>query len=163
MAKFWLAELEKYNEEPFQRKPDETGRSMGQLYAHLIGQAQNFHLINAQKCVESTDGALRGKKTFKGFLTFSRGLLKQSSKRTKAFEKEAPRPYENLMATRDKLIRLIKDMADMDERLEKSGSAYKVKHEELGFLDGREWYQLVELNFRFHIKFKEQVDQYLMK
>ena len=69
ITKFWLAELEKYNEGPFIKKPNDTSWSLGELYNHLYTSTL-FYLKNIENCIEKKEGKIGGGKNFAGTITF---------------------------------------------------------------------------------------------
>jgi hypothetical protein len=165
IAKFWLAELEKYNEEPFKKKPDEKSWSLGELYAHLY-QSTLYYLKNIDFCIEKKEGQTGGSKNFKGKLTYLQSGFLPVKYRLSINEKHPPEMPEDIMAMRDKLIKLMKLMyltAEKIEGLSKEDLKYKTKNPGFGFLNANEWYQLAEMHFRHHAKQKNRLETFISK
>lgn len=160
----WLKSLELYNEAPFIKKKSDTDWSMGQLYNHLISFALKHQIVNARHCIEQKNGALTGGKNFKGFMVyFTNGI---PFKLKPAYNNENPPTQpENKLEIKDKLIKLLKEMEDLDRDiagLSKDALKYKTKHPLFGCLNAKEWYQLVIIHFRHHLKQKEKIENTLI-
>lgn len=160
-AKFWMAELSKYNEGPFAKVPENQSRSIGQIYTSMMDHSFETILPAIEKCLANT-GAANGGKSFRGRLSFMRNNLSQSSTKTKFQEKNPSKQPENIMAVRDRIIKLMKEMSELYPRVENAPKSSKIKHDELGMLNAQEWYRLVELDFKYHLRFKQKIDQYFI-
>ena len=165
MTKFWLAELEKYNEEPFKKKPNDKSWSLGELYNHLYISTL-FYIKNIENCIDKKEGKIGGRKNLAGTITFLQNSFLPFKYKLSINEKHPPEIPENIMAIKDKLIKLMKLMysaAEKIDTLSKEDLKYKTKNPGFGFLNASEWYRLAEMHFRHHIKQKDRLESFISK
>ncbi len=160
VLKLWQEELPRYSPEQLQARPDERSWSMGQLYNHLIDSALNFHLKEVDKCLSSMENSTR-KKNFKGFVICNilNGFppVKITVPPSESYTPKQPESMEEL---REGLEKVAKAMEETLPRLsqEKTG---KTAHPAMAFLNAAEWYKLVEMHYRHHLRQKESLDRFL--
>ncbi len=73
-----------------------------------------------------------------------------------------PKQPENIAVVRDKMIRVLKQMDECSCKITKKTEQQKSEHPVLGFLTGKEWYELVIFHFEYHKKNKDKIDDLLM-
>ncbi len=165
MTKFWLAELEKYNEEPFKRKPNDTSWSLGELYNHLYVSTL-FYLKNIDNCIEKKESKVGGRKNIAGTITFFQNSFMPFKYKLGVNEKYPPEMPKDIMAIKDKLIKLMKLMyfaGEKIEKLSKEDLKHKTKNPGFGFLNASEWYRLAEIHFRHHMRQKNKLETFISK
>ncbi len=166
VGKFWLTEIEKYNEEPFLKKPSENDWSMGQLYNHLINHTIDIQLNAINGCLLQTNGSIKGGKSFKGLMTFMRGGFPSYKIKSPLNDSYPPKDPKNIMETRNNFIRLLKTMNEISAKLDKLSKEdlkYKVKNERYGMLNAVEWYEVIIMHFKHHLTQKRRIDRTLMR
>ncbi len=156
----WQEELPRYSPEQLQARPDERSWSMGQLYNHLIDSAINFHLKEVDRCLSSLENRT-GRKNLKGFVIYNilNGFppVKIAVPPSDSYTPKQPEGMEEL---RDGLEKVARAMEETLPRLrqEKTG---KTAHPALAFLNAAEWYKLVEMHYRHHLRQKEALELFL--
>jgi len=59
------------------------------------------------------------------------------------------------------LNQLLVDARSLGEEIATDTAAYKTNHVILGMLTATEWYQLMEMHFRHHLRQKEELEHFL--
>lgn len=76
----WEQSLDNFSEADFARQPAADAWSIGQVYQHLIGSAQRYHLKQMEVCMASDDNA-RASKTMPGRITYLLGGMPPAESR----------------------------------------------------------------------------------
>ncbi len=159
----WEEALKVYSMDDLRRRPEDGGWSLGQVYVHLIQATLDFQLKRAEACMTSPANQAKGK-NFKGILIYrilggfppARIKVPPSAEYTPA-EPESKEQLQNGLATvRQKVAELAKKLAE-------ANSQGKVAHPAIGFLNADEWFQLIEMHFRHHLRQKKRLDTLLQK
>ncbi len=160
---YWLHSLDNYNDEPFLDKPSEQEWSLGQLYNHLSLGTINYHLKHIHDCINQRNGTKKGKKKFKGKMLFLFGSMSNKKVKSPAHEKNPPEQPENVKEAKNNMIKLLKEMNEASALLTKADKNYKTEHRMFGFLNAFEWYKLIEMHFKHHLKQKKRLDKRLIR
>jgi hypothetical protein len=159
-AKYYLKELDFYGKNQFKYHPTEKDWSIGQVYDHLINGTYDYHLKKIENCLQKKGGAEGGKKKFKGKILF---LLKGFPNiRIKGVPATTyvPMQPKSPLKVKDELYRFIKVMQKTAKDIDAAGELiYKVPHPSLGMMSAEEWYKLIEMHFRHHLKQKARLDE----
>lgn len=162
VAKYLLKELDYYGETQFKRKTIESDWTIGQLYQHLIQGTYDYHMKAVRNCLEEKGGDVKGSKTILGFFVFlfhSYPLYK-----IKGVPNYVPAQIENTSKAKDMMFGYIKEMQKLATEIDKKGAhPYKIKHRKFGRLTAIEWYTLIEMHQKHHIKQKKRIDKVLRK
>ena len=164
-AKILLQDLEKYNDEPFVKRPDVDQWSMGELYNHLL-LAGNWQIAMVNKCIAKDGGRDGGSKTFAGLWVFQFGSILGKQKNVSIKKKYPPEIPKKVADVKDKLLKLIKDMNIMNSEvisLEKKQLKYTVKHPRFGELNAHDWYRFSQIHFKHHRSQKKRIEEFLIK
>ncbi len=159
-TKFWLRELEKYNEKPFQRKPSKEDWSMAELYEYLTTNILEVYSKNIFDCMEGR-AKQEGGKTFKGVLAFMFGSMMFIRKEDKKVTNEP----STLSEAKDKLLRCLKKMnegAVLISNDSKKAETMKTEHPVYGMLNAKDWYALAERDLKAHRGLKDKIEQSLV-
>jgi hypothetical protein len=157
----WEQALNDYSETDFLKKPAEDSWSIGQVYNHLIGATNRFHLPQVHACLQSSDNANQSKK-MPGRITYFLGSIPPTKVKVPPSPEYTPPQPESIASVRTKLAALRPKMAEMAENLSKNQSkSGKTAHPAFGYLNAEEWFQLVEIHFRHHLRQKARLDKFL--
>ncbi len=155
----WEKALEGYQAEHLKIKAEQGGWTLGQLYNHLIGSALNFHIKEMEKCLASEEGRNRTKNV-KGFMSFNilHGFppVKIS---VPPSEEYTPAEEENPGELANGLKQVRGGMEQMAVLLKEKKKSGKTAHPALGYLNACEWFRLVEMHYRHHLRQKETFDE----
>ncbi len=159
----WEAELPKYTIEDVLKKPNENAWSMGQVYNHLISATLNFHLKQVEVCLNTTQNE-NGKKNFKGFLAFNiiNGFppIKIAVPSSETYTPKQPASIDELT----KGLQRVKLSMEQTLPLIKAGNTKsKTAHPGFSFLNASEWYTIVGMHFRHHLRQKKMLDETVLK
>jgi DinB superfamily len=161
-AAFYESELPKYSEQDFSKKQTEEAWSIGQMYQHLIKGTMFFHIKFAENALESAENSHEGK-TFPGKLSFFIGgfpPVKIKVPASAEYTPPQPKSKETVAEDLQKLKIMLKDLA---EKIDASPSKGKTKHPAFGYLTAFEWYQMIDMHFKHHLRQKKRLDQFLGK
>jgi hypothetical protein len=160
LAKYYLKELDYYGKNQFKYKPSDGAWSLGQLYDHLINGTYAFHLKEIENCLAHKHGRDGGPKRFKGKLIFFlNGFPKMKIKGISA-SKYTPAQPESPVKMKDEVYRFIKVMQKVSKDIDQANNpTYKTLHPSFGMLTALEWYMVIEMHFRHHIKQKTKLDE----
>jgi hypothetical protein len=160
-AGVWLTSLSQYSEEQFAKKPNADSWSIGQVYNHLVAGTRLYQLQHIAQCLEGkqTTGTLE--KKLPGKLIFFWGSFPPMRVNVPPSETYTPKQPPNIEAMRTGLEKLIKIMQETEKKLPGASEISKTAHPAFGFLNAREWFQLIEMHFRHHLRQKKRLDHFL--
>ncbi|MFH1197498.1 MAG: DinB family protein [bacterium] len=157
----WQSELERYNEDQFIRKPADNSWSIGQVYVHLAGAAKYFQLKNVELCVTNKGEEIKGGKKIPGKISFLLGMFPPVKIKVPAspeYTPNQPAGKEEVTLMLNEVLALVKNAVPL---VEKSSPSHKTLHPALGSLNAREWYELIPMHFKHHLRQKSRLDKFL--
>jgi hypothetical protein len=160
IAALWESELEKYSDEQFAMKPSAESWSIGQVYEHLVMGALNYHIKQIEQCLINDENQ-REKKTFLGKLIFLLHAFPPVRIKVPPSPTYTPKQPENKERIKAGLRLLKKKLQDLSGEMEHAVHSGKTKHRALGYLDAKEWYRLIVMHFRHHMRQKKRIDLFL--
>lgn len=156
----WKTALPAYSEDAFQQKPHDEAWSIGQVYAHLTDATRFFHMRMILGCLQSSEGgevpASDGWSQMKAAGSFPPIRIKVPPS-----PQYTPRQPENVAVIAEKLNVLEADLLALGNTIAQTPQSGKQAHPRLGALDAQEWFQLIEMHFRHHLRQKANLDQWL--
>jgi hypothetical protein len=158
----WEQGLNAYSEAEFTRKPAEDAWSIGQVYMHLIGSAQNFHLKQVAQCIDDQSNA-NASKTMPGRITYLIGGFLPIKIKVPPSPAYTPPQAQGIAEVRAKLSALRPLLAAAAAGIEAYGNrpTGKTKHPAFGYLNAGEWFHLIAMHFRHHLRQKSRIDAFL--
>lgn len=162
IVEIWEKEFDKYDVTQLTQKENSESWSIGQLYKHLIDGTLNFHLQQVKKCINSDENKSK-KKNFKGFLTYN--ILKGFPPikiKVPASETYTPKQAQNIEELKNGFQKLKQEMRNTFENFEKDKKG-KIEHPGLSYLNASEWFRLIPMHFKHHLRQKENIDIFLGK
>lgn len=161
LAQTWLNEINRYSEEQFLRKPGNDEWSIGQVYVHLFQSAKFFHIKQIEQCVSRQGTAINGKKTKKGKVVFTLGMFLPIRVKVPPSPQYTPAQPKNKEEVSEKLNQIIIEMKNILQTVERSPLESKTAHPAFGYLNAREWYQIIAMHFYHHLRQKSRLDKFL--
>ena len=161
LANRWLRELDTYTEEQFLRKPSEHEWSIGQVYMHLFQSAKFFHLKQIEQCAAQQGTVTNGEKKMPGKISFMLGMFLPVRIKVPPSPQYTPPQPKNKEEATTKLNKIIIDVKNILPAVEHASLENKTAHPALGYLNAREWYQLISMHFHHHLRQKARLDKFL--
>jgi hypothetical protein len=162
-AALLLNSLKDYSEEQFSRKPDANSWSMGQMYNHLVSGTMRFPLQQIALCLDGKGSAENGGIKFPFKLFFLFGSMPPTRIKVPPSDTYTPKQPENIEAMRIGLEHLVKTMREIEPKIANSSSTHATAHPAFGYLTARQWFQLIEMHFRHHLRQKQRIEKLLLK
>ncbi|MFD0693031.1 DinB family protein [Paenibacillus sp. GCM10027628] len=160
----YLEELDTFSMEQLTYKTSEDDWSLGQMYLHLINSALYMQLRNVELCrtqstdtVNSTEG-----KTKAGEAVFSLGGFPPERIRVPASPQYTPGQPQSKEQIAEGLNTVLHRMNEIEPLLAEISPNHTVTHPRLGELNAREWFTLVEMHYRHHLRQKDRLKHALL-
>ncbi|MBB5178758.1 hypothetical protein HNQ44_000180 [Planomicrobium koreense] len=157
---FLKNELNNYSPEQLRHIQKDGVWSIGQMYDHIILVAHEY-LDNMEACAALNEEQPLGKTSF-GAQLFKDGGFPPVKIRLPD-EMNAP---PNNSDSKEKLVvrmeEIIQRLSQWESNVDTVNPNYKVKHGGFGWLNAREWYDLVEMHSRHHLRQKEELESYIL-
>lgn len=157
----WESELKNYSEEEFSRINNASQWTIGQLYQHLIIETRFLNLKNIKQSLSLQSENKSSKNIFGRLLFLVKTIppYKFKIRDTKSNTIQQPSSIEDV---RFHLKQLKTNIREMAVRLE-NGNGTRTLHPFLGHLNAYEWFELIEIHFRHHLRQKSKIDKALGK
>lgn len=156
----WESSLENYSEKQFSRNPDLSGGwSIGQVYEHLVNGTLRYHLKQIEQCLSNPLDE-KGEKTTPGKIVYFLGGFLPRKIKVPPSPQYTPKQPENKDKIKESLKVLNSSVINAAEEIGKKQSG-KIKHPALGYLDATEWFALINMHFRHHLRQKARLDKFI--
>ncbi|MFJ7828296.1 DinB family protein [Psychrobacillus sp. NPDC096623] len=153
------SDLYNYSLEQLRYNSDEGVWSIGQMYDHLIVVAHEY-LDNLEICAALNEEHPFGKTQF-GEQLYKNGGFPPIKIRLPDELNSPPNNSDSKGFLISRMELLIHRMSHMKSKVDYINPNNKVEHGGFGWLNGKEWYELVEMHFRHHLLQKKELDSYL--
>ncbi|PKL83834.1 MAG: hypothetical protein CVV24_02900 [Ignavibacteriae bacterium HGW-Ignavibacteriae-3] len=157
----WESSLDNYSDSDLLKKPAADSWSIGQLYSHLVYGTIRYHLKQIELCLSKDDNRDQ-KKTGAGAFCFLINGFPPVKIKVPPSKEYTPAQPENKQEIKNGFVKLKQILENYSPGIGKKESG-KVKHPALGFLSAAEWYQLIEMHFRHHLRQKKKLDQIIKR
>lgn len=154
------SDLYNYSLEQLSYVSEEGVWSVGQMYDHLIVVAHEY-LDNMETCATLNEEKTLGKTQF-GEQLFRNGGFPPIKIR---LPDEQNAPPNNSNSKEDLISRmdlLIQRVSCWESKVEYINQNSKVEHGGFGWLNAKNWYDLVGMHFRHHLRQKEELERYIL-
>ena len=151
--------LETLSPEALKRQPDPESWSMGQLFIHLLDDTMNFHLRLLEACL-SPEAPRQGTKNGVGEAVYQANAFSDIRVKGRRTAANVPQPSDKA-ELEGKMNLLQTAIAQASEKLATNPISGKIEHPALGFLDAKEWFQLIAIHFRHHLRQKARIEAFL--
>jgi len=155
----WINELDKFTLEQLLKMPDEKNWSLGQVYMHIIEEANwyNDQCKLALSDLENADKPLSddAKKLFEAGSFADKKIQGDPS----LFENvKQPVSVEQLS---EDLIKVKSSTNDLWNKIENSETNGRSEFPGLGYFNCHEWLQFSEMHMRHHLRQKTRIEEFL--
>jgi hypothetical protein len=131
--------------------------SLGQMYNHLILAALDY-LDKVEICAETDEEQTLGK-TEAGEYLYKRGGFPLIKIKLPDGPENSPSNSESKEDLMRGLDQVLQKMREWEEIIETINPNYKVKHDGFGWLNAQEWFDLMVMHFRHHLRQKSELEQ----
>lgn len=152
-------DLQKYSAWQLRYIPAPKIWSIGQMYDHLIAVAMEY-LDFVQICAESTEEQPLGK-TPAGDDVFRRGGFPPVKIKLEGAQAASPNNALSGEELDEGLAELMARMREWELKLEEAHPGGKVRHGGFGWLNAQEWYRLIGMHFRHHLRQQAELEERL--
>lgn len=96
-----------------------------------------------------------------GKITFALGSFLPARIKVPPSDAYTPKQPAGIQEMKAGLAHLLEAVRETGRALEGAAEAQLTRHPALGALNAREWFQLIEMHFRHHLRQKRRLDQFL--
>ncbi|WP_033543630.1 DinB family protein [Planococcus sp. CAU13] len=150
------SDLSRYSLEQLRYISEEGVWSIGQMYDHLLLVAHEY-LDSVELCETSAAEGELAKSKF-GEELFRNGGFPPVKIRLPDEMNEPPNNTDSQEKLISRMDALIERMARQESKVEEIAPNRKVQHGGFGWLNSKEWYELVGMHFRHHLRQKSELE-----
>ena len=152
----YRSDLSNYSLSQLRSISEEGVWSIGQMYDHLLLVAHEY-LDSVEQCETSAVNADLGKSKF-GEELFQNGGFPPVRIRLPDEMNAPPNNSDSKEQLLSRIDELIERMAYLEVKVDGVDPDRKVKHGGFGWLNAKEWYELVGMHFRHHLMQKRELE-----
>lgn len=161
LINYFIQELDRYDQQVFQHKNDESTWSLAQMYQHVY-TASTFFIYNVNNCLHQKKGSSEGDKTAVGKQLYeNNGFPEQKLKLPKAWDNGKGPEIKSQALIKQQWLDLLSQITELVEAITKDQGDYKTKHVIFGMLTAIEWYQQIEMHMRHHLRQKKELEGFV--
>jgi DinB superfamily len=154
----WEAELAKYTDAQLQANKGVDTWTIGQVYQHLIQATLDFHLGQVSVCCSNKTNTEQ-RLNIKGILAFKLlGFFPPIRIKVPASESYTPKQPTSKREIEEGMLAVKTAMQDCISLFAQNKGG-KTQHPAFGFLSAENWYQLVGMHWKHHLRQKNRLDQ----
>jgi hypothetical protein len=152
--------LQNYSLEQLRYISAEGVWSIGQMYDHLILVAHEY-LDNVDVCEAAVEEQKSGKTEF-GENLYKIGGFPPIKIKLPVELNDPPNNSDSIEKLMSRLDEVMQRLRQSESKVDNINPNYKVKHGGFGWLNAREWFDLVFMHFRHHLGQKSELEQKLI-
>ncbi|MFA6439004.1 MAG: DinB family protein [Bacteriovoracaceae bacterium] len=161
IASLWIEDINRYTDEQFLRKPDDRQWSIGQVYEHLIQSAMSFHLEQIRLCTDKRGVEMQGGKKPPGRIIYFFGNIPPMRIQVPPSPTYTPKQPSGKNEIADRLRGVLRVMKEIQPAVESASQSQKTEHPAFGYLNAREWFQLIPMHYRHHRRQQSRLNKFL--
>lgn len=154
-------DLNNYTSEQLQHIPEKGVWSLGQMYDHIIVVALEY-LDYMESCAALNKEQAHGKTRF-GEQLMREGGFPPIKIRLPDEMNAPPNNSDSKEVLKDRLEEVIQRLTQWESKVDAVNPNFKVKHGGFGWLNAREWYDLVEMHSRHHLRQQRELENLILK
>lgn len=147
----YIHALSQTDEADFLYKPDEDTWSIAQLYEHLC-LSNSLFLKLLRNCLEQSNGAQDVHMNDRGITLYARGQLPDIRIKAPAPLKSKDLEAQNLSTYPPRIQEFRKAAQEVKPLIDQDSGTYKVEHPIVGYLNALEWFKMIEMHMRHHLR-----------
>jgi hypothetical protein len=152
-------DLQSYSLKQLRFISEEGVWSIGQMYDHVILVALEY-IENVEACAKEIVEQKLGKSEFGEKLFINGGFPPIKIKLPNELN-SPPNNSDRREVLSSRLDEVMQLMREWEHKIDDINPNYKVKHGGFGWLNAREWYELVGMHFRHHLRQKSELEERL--
>ncbi len=151
-TELYLNELTSLSMDQLCRKPSDDAWSLGQMMVHLMNGARFMQLPNVEACRDASNPAVHvgGAKNDRGEEVFRVGSFPPIQIQVPPSPQYTPVQPESKEEIRAGMQDVIARMRSVAPALDEIPAENTVEHPGFGYLNAKEWFQLIEMHYRHH-------------
>ena len=153
-------DLNKYSLEQLRFISEDGVWSMGQMYDHLILVAHEY-LDNLETCATLNEEQPLGKTHF-GEQLYRNGGFPPIKIRLPDELNSPPNNSDGKEELISRMDEVIQRLNQWESKVDDINPNFKVEHGGFGWLNAREWFDLVGMHFRHHLRQKDELESYIV-
>lgn len=156
----YIRDLDRYSIEQLQFKCDEDVWSVGQMYIHVIEVAKEY-IGHIETCTKALQEEAEGK-TEDGM----KALTEKEWPNIRVKLEESPNATRNPESKDEIMVGLeqvVEELVYWKDYVDEADPACKVFHDWFGWLNASEWFDMVGMHSRHHLRQKAKLDEKLME
>ncbi|MDR2221768.1 MAG: DinB family protein [Flavobacteriaceae bacterium] len=157
----WLVALDLYSEEQIKGYGADENWSIGQVYMHLIQATLEFQGKQLEVCLEQEDNQSK-MKNFRGFMVYKiLGKFPPVKIKVAPSSDYTPPAPKSKIDVRERMEKALEMMKLWEKKLDTSKGG-KTLHPGFSYLNAQEWYLLILMHWKHHLKQKKALDKVLL-
>jgi hypothetical protein len=152
----YKSDLQNYSLEQLRYITAEGVWSIGQMYDHVILVAMEY-LDNVETCASLKEEQQLGK-TDSGEHVYKVGGFPPIKIKLPDELNTPPSNSDSIEELTNRLEQVMQRLRQWESRVDAINPNYKVKHGGFGWLNAREWFELVGMHFRHHLRQKSELE-----
>lgn len=156
----YLQSLGTYTDEQFAHKEADDIWSLGELYEHLVTSANFFFLANTVRCLDKRKGQEGGEMNANGENIYSYNSFPPIKVKVPGSDKTPKIEFKEKGSYVGSFNKILADVDALTDRIAENGGTYKTNHVVCGWLNAKQWYQMLELHHRHHHRQKAELEGY---
>jgi hypothetical protein len=157
VAMEYIDELTRYRPDQFTHKPASDEWSLGQVYQHLI--TTSYSQIKLIETIIAGEGETGGEKSDWAEQLFEKGAFPPIKIKLPERPELTPENLGDPQQVENQLLGLMEKMRQVETKLASAPPQDKMRHPRLGWLTALEWFQLIPMHFRHHLRQKKRLDE----
>lgn len=154
----YLEAIGTYTDEQFAHKEADDIWSLGELYEHLVLSANYFFLANTMRSLDKRKGQEGGEMNAKADNAYKYNGFPPIKVKMPASESTMKVEVKEKGSYVGSFSKIIADLDALTERVAEDDGTYKVNHSAFGWLNAEQWYQMLEIHHRHHLRQKAELE-----
>lgn len=153
----YSARLNQYNFQQFSHKPALDRWCVGEVYSHLIRATLLYHLRVVDRCLSNLENAEQ-KATPEAEADFGANEMAPVKIKVPPTPGYDPPMPESIEKVRSDIDAVRKRMLAVRDKLTTEPESGKMEHPIYGYLDAKQWYQLIGMHWKHHLMQLDELD-----
>lgn len=149
--------LNKYSLQQFQLKPAPDRWCVGEVYTHLIRATLLYHLRMVDRCLTNLENANVPSKPHAEAEFDANESAPVKVKVASSPGYDPPMP-ESIEKVRDDIEAVLRRLLSTRDKLLTEPESGKTEHPSYGFIDAKQWYQVIGMHWKHHLMQLEELE-----